>query len=69
MPLLGRLQEGSPAVLGLFEPGGATEMQPKFFRLRLDSFEFADPEERRATGRYWQATPLPQYTIEGNLQR
>ena len=69
MPLLGRLQEGSPAVLGLFGPGGATEMQPKFFRLRLDSFEFADPEERRATGRYWQATPLPQYTIEGSLQR
>jgi len=69
MPLLGRLQEGSPAVIGLFEPGGATELQPKFFRLRLDSFEFTDPEERRATGRYWQATPLPQYTIEGNLQR
>jgi hypothetical protein len=44
-------------------------MQPKFFRFRLDSFEFTDPEERRATGSYWQATPLPQYTIEGNLQR
>lgn len=69
MPLLGRLQEGSPAVLGLFEPGGATAMQPKFFRLRLDSFGFNSPDERRATGRYWQAKPLPQYTIEGNLQR
>lgn len=68
MPLLGRLQERSPAVLGLLEPGGAADIRPAFFRLRLDDFEFADPAARRANGRYWRATPLPQYTIEGSLQ-
>jgi hypothetical protein len=55
-------------VLGLLEPGGAADIRPAFFRLRLDDFEFADPAARRANGRYWQATPLPQYTIEGSLQ-
>jgi predicted DCC family thiol-disulfide oxidoreductase YuxK len=68
MPLLGRLQERSPAVLGLLAPGGATETVPAFFRVRLDDFAFADPAARRADGRYWQVTPLPQYTIEGSLQ-
>jgi hypothetical protein len=68
MPLLARLQERSPAVLGLLAPGGAAETTPAFFRLRLDNFEFAEPATRRADGRYWQATPLPPYTIEGSLQ-
>jgi hypothetical protein len=62
------LQERSPAVLGLLAPGGATETVPAFFRVRLDDFAFADPAARRADGRYWQVTPLPQYTIEGSLQ-
>ena len=68
MPLLGRLQEGSPPVLGLLESGGAAEMKPAFFRLRLEDFQFVDPATHRADGRYWQVTPLPQYTIEGSLQ-
>lgn len=68
MPLLGRLQERSPAVIGLLEPGGADQLSPRFFRLRLDNFEFAGPETRGSERRYWQATPLPQYTIEGSLQ-
>lgn len=69
MPLVGRLQERSPAVLGLLEPDGAAGMEPAFFRLRLDAYEFTTPAKRGSTGRYWQATPLPQYTIEGSLQR
>ena len=68
MPLLARLQERSPAVLGLLEPDGAAALVPRFFRLRLDNFEFAEPAARRMDGRYWQVTPLPQYTIEGSLQ-
>ncbi len=69
MPLLARLQESSPAVLGLLEPGGAAGMQPAFFRLRLDNYKFTEAAEHRASGRYWLAEPLPQYTIEGKLQR
>jgi hypothetical protein len=68
MPLLGRLQERSPAVLGLLAPGGAAEIAPAFFRVRLDNFAFADPAAHRADGRYWQITPLPPSTIEGSLQ-
>jgi predicted DCC family thiol-disulfide oxidoreductase YuxK len=69
MPFLARLQEKSPAVLGLLEPGFAGGITPEFFRVRLDSFEFTSPPTRRETGRYWDVTPLPQYTIEGRLDR
>ena len=69
MPLLGRLQEQSPAVLGLLEHGNDTAPAPAYFRLRLDLLTFTPPEERRATGKFWQAESLPAYTIEGSLQR
>lgn len=69
MPLLGRLQEASPAVLGLLEPGGAAESKPRFFRLRLDLLTFNPPAQRAPSGQYWRAEPLPSYTIEGSLQR
>jgi hypothetical protein len=68
MPLLARLQEQSPPVLGLLAgqtPGPA----PTFFRLRLDLLEFSTPAERSASGRYWKSSALPAYTIEGSLQR
>ncbi len=68
MPLLARLQEGAPEVKALLAPGGAAEIAPRFFRLRLELLEFTTPEERRETGRVWKATPLPQYTIQGELQ-
>ena len=68
MPLLARLQQGSPEVKALLLPGGAADLTPRFFRLRLDLLEFASPEERRTTGRYWTAQPLPHYTIQGELQ-
>ena len=69
MPLLGRLQEQSGPVLGLLDPDGHPDLSPSFFRLRLDLLTFAPHEMRAATGRVWQASPLPGYTIEGNLQR
>ena len=72
MPLLARLQENSPAVLSLFEPGGDAALSPAFFRLRLDSYEFVAPGDLPvspgAEAPYWRATPLPEYTIEGSLQ-
>ena len=67
MPLLARLQENSPPVLGLLEPGSPAT--PLYFRLRLDLLNFTSPAVRAATRRYWDATRLPGYTIEGSLQR
>jgi predicted DCC family thiol-disulfide oxidoreductase YuxK len=69
MPFLARLQERSPAVLGLLEPDGAAESSPQFFRLRLDLLTFSTPSERGRSGQTLQADPLPAYTIEGSLQR
>ncbi|MBJ7392241.1 MAG: lipase maturation factor family protein [Chthoniobacterales bacterium] len=69
MPLLGRLQEQSGPVLGLLDPDGHPDLSPSFFRLRLDLLNFAPREMHAATGCVWQASPLPGYTIEGNLQR
>ena len=69
MPLLGRLQERSTPVLGLLNADGNPESAPAFFRLRLDLLTFASREGRNATGRVWEAEPLPNYTIEGSLQR
>lgn len=66
-PLLERLRDGSPAVKGLLLPGGAAEITPSEFRLRLDLLRFTTPEERRTTGRVWKAEPLPAYTLEGRL--
>lgn len=68
MPFLARLQEGSADAQSLLSPGGATEILPRYFRLRLDLLEFTSPDERKQTGRVWKATPLPSYTIEGALQ-
>jgi hypothetical protein len=68
MPLLARLQAGSPEVKGLLSRGGAAEFEPRFFRLRLDLLEFTSPSERKLTGHVWKAEPLPAYTIEGALQ-
>lgn len=68
MPLLARLQAGSPEVKWLLSRGGAAEFEPRFFRLRLDLLEFTSPSERKLTGHVWKAEPLPGYTIEGALQ-
>ncbi|MEX1110693.1 MAG: lipase maturation factor family protein [Chthoniobacterales bacterium] len=68
MPLLARLQEQSPPVLELLAPGPANDLAPAYFRLRLENFAFTTPATRRETGRYWEAVPLPPYTIEGRLQ-
>jgi hypothetical protein len=63
------LQERSTPVLGLLNADGNPESAPAFFRLRLELLTFASQEGRNATGRVWEAEPLPDYTIEGSLQR
>jgi predicted DCC family thiol-disulfide oxidoreductase YuxK len=69
MPLLGRLQEQSPAVLALFDGGEPAGPAPLFFRLRLDLLTFVPPGQSDGSARYWRADSLPAYTIEGRLQR
>ncbi|MFZ4482531.1 MAG: lipase maturation factor family protein [Chthoniobacterales bacterium] len=69
MPLLIRLQEKSPAVLGLFDQSVAMPSDPVYFRVRLDRLTYTSPEEKARTGRYWQAEALPGYTVEGRLER
>lgn len=66
MSLLSRLQEKSPAVLALLE--SAPDFTPSYFRVRLDLLTFAPPDVHRSTGLYWQAEPLPGYTLEGELR-
>lgn len=68
MPLLARLEEQSPSVLALLDQPDSPAA-PSFFRLRLDLLTFTPPSLRSETGKYWQAEPLPAYTIEGRLQR
>lgn len=69
MPLLGRLQEQSPAVASLFAGGDSSGPAPLFFRLRLDLLTFTPSGQSDSSGRYWKAEGLPAYTIEGRLQR
>jgi hypothetical protein len=52
----------------LLSPGGAADLKPRLFRLRLDLLEFASPEERSTSDRVWTSQPLLQYTIQGELQ-
>ncbi|MFM8790030.1 MAG: lipase maturation factor family protein, partial [Chthoniobacterales bacterium] len=68
MPLLARLQDGSEPVKELLRDDQSAPAAPRFFRLRLDLFEFTDAKERRASGNVWRAEPLPSYTIQGSLQ-
>jgi predicted DCC family thiol-disulfide oxidoreductase YuxK len=68
-PLLAKLEDKSPAVLSLLESPQGDQHGPVYFRISLDRLEFTSPDERRKTGRVWNSQPLPEYTIEGRLQR
>lgn len=66
LPFLARLQEGSPAVLALLEPG-EQPANPSHFRLKLDLLTFTPAGS--GADRVWVSEPLPQYRIEGALTR
>lgn len=68
-PFLARLQDGSPAVWHLLAEEPPPVPRPDYFRIRLDLLTFATPEQKRSSGLFWNAEPLPAYTIEGRLQR
>jgi len=69
IPLIMRLEEGSPGVTSLLNTKAALPKAPRFFRLRLDLLTFSTPAEKAATGQVWQARALPEYTIQGTLPR
>lgn len=69
IPLLARLEDKSPPVLNLLDPGNTALPEPLYFRVRMELLQFTSPEERQATGNVWKSETLPTYTVEGRLQR
>lgn len=69
LPLLGKLQAGEPAVTRLLakDPFGAE--RPEYLRVRLDLLTFAPPGTNGTPSPYWNRTPLPEYTVQGRLER
>jgi hypothetical protein len=61
--LLGRLLEGSPAVLKLFARNPFPERPPRYVRalLRLYNYRMTDVATRRRTGQWWQRELLGLY--------
>lgn len=68
LPLLAKIQDHSPQVLGLMKPVGGTQPRPRFFRVRLDLLTFTRLDAGERGHRVWNVKPLPEYTIEGRLQ-
>lgn len=52
--LLERLLEGSPPVLALLEGAPFDDRPPRYVRASLYRYRFSTPEERAATGAWWQ---------------
>lgn len=59
--LLGRLLEGSPAVLGLLARNPFPAHAPRYVRAMLYDYRFTTPEEREETGAWWVRTPALPY--------
>ena len=56
--LAGRLREGAPEVLGLFEGNPFGREPPKFVRAVLYDYQFTTVEQRHRTGAWWVRAPL-----------
>ncbi len=61
LPLVGRLLQNDPAVLGLMETNPFSDRPPRFVRARLYRYAFTSSAEKRATGAYWKRTLLGEY--------
>lgn len=59
---LGRLLEGSPAVLGLLASNPFPEGPPRFVRATVYDYRFTDSTERRRTGAWWKRRELGPYS-------
>jgi len=49
-----RLLEGSPDVLSLLAKNPFPDKPPRYLRATIINYHFTDPEEKRASGRYWK---------------
>ena len=67
MALLGRLLEGSPDVLALFERNPFPEGPPKRVRATLWRYHMSDRATRRATGAWWTRERLGTYVAPAVL--
>jgi len=57
-PLLARLLEGSPPVLGLLASNPFPDRPPRFVRATLYDYRFTTAAERRQTGAWWKRREL-----------
>ncbi len=60
-PLLARLLEGSPQVLGLLGTNPFPEHVPQYVRAVAYDYRFTTPAERRATGAWWSRSLVGAY--------
>jgi len=68
-PLAARLLEGSPPVLALFATNPFPAAPPRFLRASVYDYRFSTWAERRASGDWWQRTPVGEYAPVMSLQR
>ena len=59
--LVMRLLEGSPPVLALFERNPFPDGPPRFIRLTVYRYRFADLATRRTEGRWWERTLIGRF--------
>ena len=66
---LGKLLEGSPAVLELLETNPFPEAPPRWIRAVLYDYRFTDPATRRAEGLWWARHRVSLYAHPVGLRR
>lgn len=64
---LEELLKGNAAVTNLLDTNPFPENPPRFFRIQLYHYTFADPSMRAEDDRWWDAVLLDNYTIEGQI--
>jgi lipase maturation factor len=52
-PLLAKLLQGDPGVIGLLRTNPFPDRPPRYVRARCYRYRFTTPDERRRTGRWW----------------
>jgi Lipase maturation factor len=68
-PLLAKLLEGDPAVLGLLRTNPFPDRPPRWIRAQLYLYRFTTPEEHARTGAWWTRTLVGAYFPEVRLRR
>ena len=61
LPLVGRLLQNDPSMLGLMRTNPFAGQPPRFIRARLYRYEFTTRAEKKATGAVWKRTLVGEY--------